>query len=79
MQEMEGSSLTSLGQVPVISVSTGVLFALVNLMSFPSAVPINKVVDEVVKGDTLKAVAAAVKLVSAMVEVTGVVVIFFIR
>ena len=33
---------------PVILVSTGVLFALVSLMSFPELVPINKVVEVVV-------------------------------
>ena len=79
MQEMEGTAPTGLAHVPVISVSTGVPFALVTLMSFPSAVPINKVVEDMLKGETLKAVAAEVNFVIGTVAVTGVVVIFFTR
>ena len=47
MQEIDPTG-NALGDVPEILVSTGVLFALVNLMSFPELVPINKVVEEVV-------------------------------
>ena len=67
MQEMD-----PLGNEPVILVSTGVLFALTSFMSFPELVPINKVVEVVVFGETLNAVALEVKLVTLIVEVTGV-------
>ena len=43
MQEID-----PLGSEPVILVSTGVLLALVSLMSFPELVPINNVVEIVV-------------------------------
>ena len=43
MQEID-----PLGNEPVILVSTGVLFALVSLMSFPELVPINKLVEVMV-------------------------------
>ena len=66
MQEMD-----PLGNEPVILVSTGALLALVSLMSFPELVPINKVVEVVVYGETLNAVALEVKLATEMVVETS--------
>ena len=47
MQEIDPTG-KAFGDEPEILASTGVPFALVNLMSFPELVPINKVVEEVV-------------------------------